>query len=83
MLTLQQIRENTAFVLERLAVKYCNAQDIIATILSLDDARKSIQQELNTKQAEINSLSKEIGVLFQAKKVDEANKAKEQTATIK
>ncbi|HON52193.1 MAG TPA: serine--tRNA ligase, partial [Bacteroidales bacterium] len=83
MLTLQIIREQTEMVLERLAVKHCNANDTIASILSLDDSRKSIQQELNAKQAEINALSKEIGQLFQAKKIDEANKAKEQTAVIK
>ncbi len=83
MLTLQIIREQTEMVIERLAVKHCNANDTIASILSLDDSRKSIQQELNAKQAEINALSKEIGQLFQAKKIDEANKAKEQTAVIK
>lgn len=83
MLTLQQIRENTSFVIDRLAVKYCNAQDIIANIISLDDSRKSIQQDLNAKQAEINALSKEIGLLFQSKQIDEANKAKEKTAEIK
>ena len=42
--------------------------ETIASILSLDDSRKSIQQDLNAKQAEINALSKEIGQLFQAKK---------------
>lgn len=83
MLTLQIIREHTDMVLERLAVKYCNANETIASILSLDDSRKSIQQDLNAKQAEINALSKQIGQLFQAKKVDEANKAKGQTADIK
>lgn len=83
MLTLQQIRENTAFVIERLAVKNFDASQRINDIIALDENRKSIQQDLNAKQAEINSLSKEIGALFQAKKMDEANVAKEKTAILK
>jgi seryl-tRNA synthetase len=83
MLTLQQIRENTAFVIERLAVKNFDAKQRIESIIALDDSRKAIQLDLNTKQSEINNLSKEIGLLFQAKKMDEANVAKEKTAELK
>lgn len=83
MLTLQQIRENTDFVINRLAIKNFDAKQKIYDIIALDEKRKSIQQELNAKQADINSLSKEIGALFQAKKLDEANQAKEKTAEIK
>ena len=52
-------------------------------IIVLDEKRISIQQELNAKQAEINALSKEIGTLFQQKKMDEANAAKEKTSELK
>lgn len=83
MLTIQTIKENTDFVIERLAVKNFNAQPHIEQIIQLDDKRKALQFELNEKQAEINALSKEIGLLFQAKKMDEANAAKEKTAEIK
>ncbi|MDR1761988.1 MAG: serine--tRNA ligase [Bacteroidales bacterium] len=83
MLTIQTIRENTDFVIERLAVKNFDARQKIEQIIRLDDARKAIQFELNEKQAEINVLSKEIGQLFQAKKMDEANAAKAKTAEIK
>ena len=76
MLTIQLIRENPDFVVKRLAIKNFDATDAVKKILSLDEKRVAIQQELNAKQAEINSLSKEIGTLFAQKKVDEANAAK-------
>ncbi len=83
MLTIQLIRENPDFVVKRLAIKNFDATDAVKKILSLDEKRVAIQQELNAKQAEINSLSKEIGTLFAQKKVDEANAAKEKTVEIK
>lgn len=83
MLTIQLIRENPDFVVKRLAIKNFDATDAVKKILSLDEKRVAIQQELNAKQAEINSLSKEIGTLFAQKKVDEANTAKEKTGEIK
>ena len=83
MLTIQLIRENPDFVVKRLAIKNFDATDAVKKILSLDAKRVAIQQELNAKQAEINSLSKEIGTLFAQKKVDEANAAKEKTVEIK
>ena len=83
MLTIQLIRENPDFVVKRLAIKNFDATDAVKKILSLDEKRVAIQQELNAKQAEINSLSKEIGTLFSQKKVDEANAAKEKTGEIK
>ncbi|MCR4801005.1 MAG: serine--tRNA ligase [Bacteroidales bacterium] len=83
MLTIQLIRENPDFVVKRLAIKNFDATDAVKKILSLDEKRVAIQQELNAKQAEINSLSKEIGTLFAQKKVDEANAAKEKTGEIK
>lgn len=83
MLTIQLIRENPDFVIKRLAIKNFDATDAVKKILSLDEKRVAIQQELNAKQAEINSLSKEIGTLFAQKKVDEANAAKEKTGEIK
>ena len=83
MLTIQLIRENPDFVVKRLAIKNFEATDAVKKILSLDEKRVAIQQELNAKQAEINSLSKEIGALFAQKKIDEANAAKEKTVEIK
>lgn len=83
MITLQTIREQKDEVIARLAIKNFSATEIISTILSIDDSRKTIQLELNTKQAEMNSLSKEIGVFFKENKISEAHAAKEKTAVLK
>ena len=83
MLTIQLIRENPEFVVKRLAIKNFDAKEAVQKIIVLDENRISIQQELNAKQAEINALSKEIGTLFQQKKMDEANAAKEKTSELK
>ena len=83
MLTIQLIRENPEFVVKRLAIKNFDAKDAIQKIIALDEKRISIQQELNAKQAVINALSKEIGTLFQQKKMDEANAAKAKTVELK
>ncbi len=83
MLTIQLIRENPEFVVKRLAIKNFDAKEAVQKIIVLDEKRISIQQELNAKQAEINALSKEIGTLFQQKKMDEANAAKEKTSELK
>lgn len=83
MLTVQVIRENPEFVIKRLAVKNFDAKDAVKKIITLDEKRVSIQQELNAKQAEINALSKEIGILYGQKKIEEANAAKEKTGVLK
>lgn len=83
MLTLKYLRENTAEAIKGLAVKNFDAQTTIQNILAVDDQRKSNQQTLNDLQAEMNSLSKEIGILFKAGKTEEANSAKSRTSEIK
>lgn len=83
MLTLQIIRENPEFVVKRLAVKNFDAKEAVEKIIALDDKRIAIQKDLNAKQSEINSLSKEIGALFAQKKINEANAAKEKTVELK
>lgn len=83
MLTLPYIQENKDEIIAKLAKKNFDAQATIEQVLELDNNRKSIQQELNVLQAEMNKISKEIGQLFKAQKIDEANKAKERTSEIK
>jgi seryl-tRNA synthetase len=83
MLTLQKIRDQKQEVIAQLAVKHCNAEPIIAHIISIDESRKAIQLDLNTKQADMNLLSKEIGVLFKQNKVTDANAGKQKTAVLK
>jgi len=83
MLTLKLIQEQKDLVIKRLAIKNFDATDIINQVISLDEKRKATQQEVDNKQAEMNSLSKEIGMLFKEQKIDEANAAKAKTAELK
>ncbi len=83
MLTLKQIRENTAEVVERLLVKGFDSRQLVDEILKLDDERRSVQKALDDNLAEINKISKEIGILYKQGKQQEADSAKEQTFQIK
>lgn len=83
MLTLKYITENTAEVIARLAVKNFHAEEIIATVVSLDAQRKATQVQADQSLAEMNALSKEIGMLFKDGKQNEANAAKAKTVELK
>jgi seryl-tRNA synthetase len=83
MLTLKYITENTADVITRLAKKHFDGTAIIAQVIELDNARKAAQVQVDTASAELNSLSKEIGMLMKQGKQDEANQAKEKTVELK
>jgi seryl-tRNA synthetase len=83
MLQIQYIREHTADVISRLAVKNFDATELTREILAADDRRKESQKMLDDINAESNSIAKEIGSLFKAGKVSEANALKEKTATMK
>ncbi|NLK82107.1 MAG: serine--tRNA ligase, partial [Bacteroidales bacterium] len=83
MITLQKIREQKNEVIAQLAIKNFDATAIVERIIEIDELRKSIQSNLNNKQAEMNSLSKEIGVLFKNNQIQEANAAKDKTTLLK
>ena len=83
MLTINLIRENKEFVIERLKVKNFNAEAIIDKILELDSKRRSNLSKTDALQAEMNKKAKQIGLLMKERKKDEAEEAKKQTYTIK
>jgi len=83
MLTLNIIKENKEFVLERLAVKNFKSPELIDKIIEADGQRRQIQIKLDNCQAELNNLSKEIGQLFKSGKVAEAEGAKQKTVDLK
>jgi seryl-tRNA synthetase len=83
MLTLNLIREKTDFVIDRLRVRNIDAADTVHNILALDQRKRDTQNKVNALQNEMNTLSKEIGILFQQGKTAEANQAKEKTAGLK
>ena len=60
MLQVTFIRNNTALVKERLAIRNFKELDLVDTIVSLDDERKKLQFEFDETQSKINAASKEI-----------------------
>ncbi len=83
MLTLNFIRENKDLIIERLKVKNFDAEETLNTIIELDNKRRETQQQTDNLQAEMNTISKEIGHLFSQGRKDEAEAAKNKTGEIK
>ncbi len=83
MLTINLIRDNREFVIERLRVKNFKAEEIVDTIISLDASRRDIQSKADLLQAEMNRISKEIGSLIKSGKKQEADQARENTYKLK
>ena len=83
MLTVKFIEENKEYVIERLAIKRFKGEEIIGQILDLDKKRRQIQNRNDNIQAELNAISKEIGILFKTGKASEAEGAKQKTAQLK
>ncbi len=83
MLHIKFVRDNQDLIIERLKIKNFDAGNLVKNVLVLDDQRKSIQSEQDNKQAELNILSKEIGLLFKSGKVEEGNEARNKTTLLK
>ncbi|MCU0408971.1 MAG: serine--tRNA ligase [Bacteroidales bacterium] len=83
MLTINLIRENSEFVINRLKVKNFNAEEIIVKILELDAQRRELQVKSDQLQSEMNRLSKEIGSLMKDGRKEEAEAAKKLTYSLK
>ena len=84
MLTIKYIRDNRDEVIHRLAIKhFADAENIVSKIIDLDDRRRAVQQQLDACLAEQNVTAKAIGQLMAAKRIEEANAAKQQTADLK
>ncbi|MDE6268390.1 MAG: serine--tRNA ligase [Muribaculaceae bacterium] len=83
MLTLQQIKEDPAKVVERLAIKGFDGKDAIDRVLALDTERRQLQLKNDNLAAELNKLAASIGQLMKAGKRDEADAAKAEVAKIK
>lgn len=83
MLTIKQIRENKEEVIRLLKKKYFDSQNLIEEILKLDDERKLAQQELDELLRRQNQIAKEIGLLMKQGKKDDADKIKQEVASLK
>ncbi len=79
MLTLNYIRENADYIIERQKTRNKDFSEIIEQITDLDNKRRELQTNLNQEEAEMKNLSKQIGSLFKEGKKEEANSLKEKT----
>ena len=83
MLTIQNIRENSEYIIERLKTRNKDYTSLIEQVKELDEERRKIQSQVNEQQAELNSLSKEIGKLYKEGKKDKAEEAKAKNTSLK
>lgn len=84
MLQVAFIRDHKEAVLEGLAKRNLkDAEALINNTLAADEARRSIQAELDATLAESNKLSKEIGLLFRSGERAKAELLKEKTVQLK
>ncbi len=84
MLQVAFIRQNVDLVINRLKLKnFSEAETMVSTILSIDKDYREHKKQLDDILAQNNTLSKEIGELFRAKKVDEANEKKKAVEQLK
>ncbi|MCY1723546.1 serine--tRNA ligase [Prolixibacteraceae bacterium Z1-6] len=83
MLNLKFIQDNPELVVEKLKRKNFDASEIVSTIIDLYAQKNKLQGEADEAKAEMNKISKEIGLLFREGKAEEANAAKARTSEIK
>ena len=84
MLTIKQITESTDKVIQGLEKKhFANAKEAIAKVLECNDRRRNAQNQLDKNLSEVNSLSRNIGVLMKEGKKEEAEIAKRKVAECK
>lgn len=83
MLTLKYITEHTEEAVAALAKKHFDARPLLEQVIELDVQRKNAQRMQDDCAAELNKLSKQIGILFKEGKTAEAEVAKQKTAELK
>lgn len=83
MLQVPFIRQNKELVLERLAFKNFKELEVVEEVLALDDKRKKLTLEYDDTQAQVNSLSKEIGKLMAQGKKEEGEAQRAAVAALK
>ena len=83
MLQIGFLRENKTEAIGRLSKRMENAEDAVEKVLALDVSRRNIQTQLDNRAAELNTLSKEIGILFKSGQIEKANLLKLKTTDLK
>ena len=83
MLELQKIRENKEQVIERLAVKNFDAKELVEEIIKLDQARRSIQKQMDDSLSKSKQLAKTIGSYFKTSEKEKAEAARQESLQLK
>ncbi len=83
MLNRKFIQDNPELVVEKLKKKNFDATKTVSDITELYSRRNYIQNQSDLAKAELNTLSREIGLLMREGKNQEAEKAKSRTAELK
>lgn len=83
MLTLQVIKDNPEFVIERLAVKGFDARPVITEILEIDAERRRLQTKCDSDANRLKQLAASIAIHMKKGEKEEAEKAKTEVAAIK
>ena len=84
MIDIKLIRENKELVKENIKKKFQEQKlPMVDEVYDMDIKYRKIKTEADEARSKINTLSKEIGVLMRDKKIEEANKVKEEVANIK
>ena len=83
MIQISLIREKSEFIIERLSVKNFDAKTIVSQILSIDESRRKVQNELDQLLFQQNNLAKQIGDLYKSGKKEDADSLKMESASLK
>ena len=83
MLQVNFLKEHRDRVLEGLKKRNFKDLELVDSAISLDDERKKVQFDMDSQLAEINKISKEIGLLMKEGKKEKAENAKQKTAQYK
>src|SRR5262245_7599764 len=83
MIQIQKIREQKDHVIARLAVKNFDAKGTVDQILEIDEARRTVQKELDTLLPESNQLARQIGEMMKSGRKAEAEDLKNKSSALK
>lgn len=83
MLQIQRLRQEPEAIIAGLKKRGIDATQTVNMLIELDGERRQIRHSLEDKQAQSNTLAKEIGVFFKSGRAEEANELKAQTAQLK
>lgn len=83
MLQVSFLRENRESVIEGLKKRNFKQLELVDNAISIDEERRKIQFELEENLAQMNKISKEIGLLMKEGKKEEAEAAKSKTSEYK